>query len=136
MAVTPRVAPVWRTAFRSPPTAPAVPSGAALMIAPTSAGSAKETPNPQSSRPGSSQRRPVPGSAARPGLRVDDLRGERLLVNVPACSFWMAADQILGPGLERVRLGLPTPDLSLRLVWRADREILPGLRDVLYAASA
>ncbi|WP_329522102.1 hypothetical protein [Spirillospora sp. NBC_01491] len=67
---------------------------------------------------------------------MDDLRGERLLVNVPACSFWMAADQILGPGLERVRLGLPTPDLSLRLVWRADREILPGLRDVLYAASA
>ncbi|MDL4775598.1 LysR family transcriptional regulator [Actinomadura xylanilytica] len=108
----------------------------------------------------------------RPGLRVDDLEGERLLVNVPACSFWMAADQILGPGLERVRaggvdvmrawarqglgisllpefavtaelasgelvrLGLPIPDLSLRLVWRADREALPGLRDVLYAASA
>ncbi|KAA2267054.1 LysR family transcriptional regulator [Solihabitans fulvus] len=35
-----------------------------------------------------------------------------------------------------VRLGLPTPALSLRLVWRADRETLPGLRDILYAASS
>jgi DNA-binding transcriptional LysR family regulator len=34
------------------------------------------------------------------------------------------------------RLGLPAPDLSLRLIWRGDREGLPGLRDVLYAASA
>jgi DNA-binding transcriptional LysR family regulator len=34
------------------------------------------------------------------------------------------------------RLGLPAPALSLRLVWRADREDLPGLRDVLYAACA
>ena len=34
------------------------------------------------------------------------------------------------------RLDLPIPDLSLRLVWRDDREDLPGLRDVLYAASA
>ncbi|MEU7002634.1 LysR substrate-binding domain-containing protein [Nonomuraea sp. NPDC046570] len=33
------------------------------------------------------------------------------------------------------RLGLFAPDLSLRLVWRGDREDLPGLRDVLYAAS-
>jgi DNA-binding transcriptional LysR family regulator len=32
-------------------------------------------------------------------------------------------------------LDLSTPDLSLRLVWRSDREGLPGLRDVLYAAS-
>ncbi|GII83036.1 hypothetical protein Ssi03_10260 [Sphaerisporangium siamense] len=101
-----------------------------------------------------------------------DLAGERLLVNVPACSFWMAADRIIGPGPERVRAGsvavmrawaeqglglallpefavsdslkngtlirlpLTTPDLSLRLVWRSDREDLPGLRDLLYAASA
>ncbi|GII61701.1 LysR family transcriptional regulator [Sphaerisporangium krabiense] len=117
---------------------------------------------------------------AAPGHRLaestqvvpDDLNGERLLVNVPACSFWMAADRILGPGPERVRAGsvavirawaeqglglallpefaisdsltngtltrlpLTTPDLSLRLVWRSDRETLPGLRDLLYAASA
>jgi DNA-binding transcriptional LysR family regulator len=33
-----------------------------------------------------------------------------------------------------IRLALPAPDLLLRLVWRADREDLPGLRDVLYAA--
>lgn len=34
------------------------------------------------------------------------------------------------------KLNLPIPDLSLRLVWHSDREDLPGLRDVLYAASA
>jgi DNA-binding transcriptional LysR family regulator len=34
------------------------------------------------------------------------------------------------------RLDFAVPDLSLRLVWRSDREELPGLRDVLYAASA
>jgi DNA-binding transcriptional LysR family regulator len=34
------------------------------------------------------------------------------------------------------RLDFPAPELSLRLVWRGDRERLPGLRDVLYAASA
>jgi DNA-binding transcriptional LysR family regulator len=34
-----------------------------------------------------------------------------------------------------VRLGLRPPDLSLRLVWRTDRETLPGLREVLYAAA-
>jgi DNA-binding transcriptional LysR family regulator len=34
------------------------------------------------------------------------------------------------------RLALPTPDLRMRLVWRSDREDHPGLRDVLYAASA
>jgi DNA-binding transcriptional LysR family regulator len=33
-------------------------------------------------------------------------------------------------------LGLAAPDLCLRLIWRGDREDLPGLRDVLYAASA
>jgi DNA-binding transcriptional LysR family regulator len=35
-----------------------------------------------------------------------------------------------------VRLDLPVHALSMRLVWRADRETVPGLRDVLYAASA
>jgi DNA-binding transcriptional LysR family regulator len=34
------------------------------------------------------------------------------------------------------RLDFPAPDLSLRLTWRADREDLLGLREVLYAASA
>jgi DNA-binding transcriptional LysR family regulator len=108
----------------------------------------------------------------RSRLAPGDLSGERLLVNVPNCSFLMAADKIIGPGPERVRAGgvsvmrawaehglgisllpefavstaletgtltkldFPTPDLSLRLVWRNDREDLPGLRDVLYAASA
>ncbi len=53
------------------------------------------------------------GVALLPGFAVDDsLRAGRL-----------------------VRLDLPVPELSLRLVWRADRERLPGLRDVLYAAA-
>jgi DNA-binding transcriptional LysR family regulator len=34
------------------------------------------------------------------------------------------------------RLDLSVPDLSLRLVWRGDREESPGLREVLYAAGA
>ncbi|MFC7713302.1 hypothetical protein [Nonomuraea recticatena] len=34
-----------------------------------------------------------------------------------------------------VPLDLPLPDLSLRLVWREDRESLPGMRDILYAAA-
>ncbi|WP_405689475.1 hypothetical protein [Streptomyces sp. NBC_01185] len=34
-----------------------------------------------------------------------------------------------------VLLALPVPDLSLRLVWRKDREALPELRDVLHAAA-
>jgi Transcriptional regulator len=108
----------------------------------------------------------------RPNLAPEDLSGERLLVNVPNCSFHMAADRIIGPGPERVRAGgvavmrawaeqglgvsllpefavrdalesgtlarldLPAPALNLRLVWRGDREHLPALRDVLYAASA
>ncbi|MGK5558941.1 LysR family transcriptional regulator, partial [Actinomadura kijaniata] len=38
----------------------------------------------------------------RPALAPADLAGERLLVNVPACSFRMAADRLLGPGPERV----------------------------------
>ncbi|MFD7712962.1 LysR family transcriptional regulator [Streptomyces sp. NPDC059785] len=109
--------------------------------------------------------------ADRNALSPADLTGERLLVNVPECSFWMAGDRILGAGPERVRaggvpvmrawaehglgisllprfavadsldagtlvpLGLRLPDLSLRLVWREDRESLPGLRDILYAAA-
>jgi DNA-binding transcriptional LysR family regulator len=104
-------------------------------------------------------------------LTTADLDGERLLTNVPNCSFLMAAEKIIGPGPERVRAGgvavmrawveqgrgisllpefavagaiesgalerldFPAPDLSLRLVWRGDREDSPGLRDVLYAAS-
>ncbi|WP_225994591.1 LysR substrate-binding domain-containing protein [Streptomyces sp. SS1-1] len=40
----------------------------------------------------------------------------------------------LGAG-TLVELALPVPDLSLRLVWREDRETLPGLRDILYAAA-
>ncbi|MEU6038207.1 LysR family transcriptional regulator [Actinomadura sp. NPDC047616] len=49
----------------------------------------------------------APGHRLRGASRVvpDDLTGERLLVNVPACSFWMAADRIIGPGPERVRVG-------------------------------
>lgn len=107
-----------------------------------------------------------------PQLTLDDLSSERLLVNVPNCSFFLAGNRIIGPGPERIQAGgvavmrawaeqglgisllpefavspalkagtltklnLPAPDLSLRLVWRSDRENLPGLRDVLYAASA
>jgi DNA-binding transcriptional LysR family regulator len=43
-------------------------------------------------------------------------------------------DQLMSGTL--VRLGLDIPELNLRLVWRTDRETLPGLREVLYAASA
>lgn len=110
--------------------------------------------------------------AAAPRVAAGDLRGDTLLVNVPACSFWLAGERLFGSAVERVRAGsvtvmaawaeralgvalvpefavrdrldagtlvrlaLDTPDLSLRLVWRADRETLPGLREVLYAASA
>ena len=109
--------------------------------------------------------------AARPALTAADLEGERLLVNVPECSFWLAGQHLFGSGPRRVRAGgvpvmrawaehglgvtllprfavagslgagtlvelaLPVPALSLRLVWREDRETLPGLRDVLYAAA-
>jgi DNA-binding transcriptional LysR family regulator len=114
---------------------------------------------------------PTHALATRTALTPGDLKGERLLVNVPECSFWMAGDRILGAGPERVRAGgvpvmrawaehglgisllprfavtdslgsgklialdLPLPALSLRLVWREDRESLPGMRDVLYAAT-
>ncbi|HEX2316687.1 MAG TPA: LysR family transcriptional regulator [Thermomonospora sp.] len=115
---------------------------------------------------------PVHRLSGRPLVAPEDLAGERLLVNVPACSFWMAADRFIGPEPERVRAGgvavmrawaeqglgvallpefavsaalasgtlsrlaLAAPDLALRLVWHGDREDLPGLRDLLYAASA
>jgi DNA-binding transcriptional LysR family regulator len=43
--------------------------------------------------------------AGRAALTPDDLADERLLVNVPECSFWMAGDKILGPGPKRIRVG-------------------------------
>lgn len=109
--------------------------------------------------------------STRTGLTPDDLEHQRLLVNVPECSFWMAGNKILGPAPKRIKVGgvpvmrawaehglgisllpmfavagslssgtlvqldLPVPDLSLRLVWREDRESLPGVRDILYAAA-
>ncbi|TDD81257.1 LysR family transcriptional regulator [Actinomadura darangshiensis] len=112
---------------------------------------------------------PLAGAAH---VAAADLRDEKFLVNVPACSFHMAGERLFGPAVERVRAGsvtvmaswaerglgialvpefavrdrlaagtlvrlaLGTPALSLRLVWRADREALPGMREVLYAASA
>ncbi|NUT96298.1 MAG: LysR family transcriptional regulator [Saccharothrix sp.] len=48
-------------------------------------------------------------------------------------SFAVSAELASG---ALVRLDFPVPDLSLRLVWREDREDRPGLRDVLYAVSA
>ncbi|MFE9426563.1 LysR family transcriptional regulator [Kitasatospora sp. NPDC006697] len=108
-------------------------------------------------------------------VRTEQLAGERLLVNTPACSFHLAGRRLFGDSVERVRSGgvavvracvkrglglgllpefavqedlaegslvrLPPatavpPELLLRLVWRTDREALPGLRDVLYAAAA
>ncbi|MEV4459916.1 LysR family transcriptional regulator [Microbispora sp. NPDC049633] len=110
--------------------------------------------------------------AAASRLRGEDLYGQRLLVNVPACSLWLAGERLLGDRVERVRAGgvpvmrawaerglgitlLPwfavadrvaagalarlafdVPGLSLRLVWRADRESLPGMREILYASAA
>ncbi|MEY9871274.1 DNA-binding transcriptional LysR family regulator [Streptacidiphilus sp. MAP12-33] len=112
---------------------------------------------------------------ARSELAREDLRGERLLVNSPACSFHLAGERLLGHEVERVRAGgiavtracaerglgiallpefavreelasgtlirLPWPAtatedellLRLRVVWRADREAVPGLREMLYA---
>ncbi|WP_328394615.1 LysR family transcriptional regulator [Nocardia sp. NBC_00416] len=114
---------------------------------------------------------PTHSLADRTSLTPPDLAGQRLLVNVPECSFWMAGAAVLGPGPTRVRSGgvpvmrawaehglgisllpeiavadsvergtlvrldFPAPALSLRLVWRTDRESLPGLRDILYAAA-
>jgi DNA-binding transcriptional LysR family regulator len=112
---------------------------------------------------------PLAGSSS---LSVEDLDGHRLLVNVPACSFWLAGVRLLGTRVERVRAGgvavmrawaernlgaallpefavrdrlaagtlvrlpLDAPHLYLRLVWRADRESVPAVRDMLYAASS
>ncbi|MGW7252932.1 LysR family transcriptional regulator [Streptomyces sp. NPDC054834] len=42
--------------------------------------------------------------AGRP-LTPDDLAGERLLVNADQCSFRLAADHLLGPGVPRVQAG-------------------------------
>ncbi|MGP9016855.1 LysR family transcriptional regulator [Streptomyces sp. BR1] len=107
-------------------------------------------------------------------LTRDDLRGQRLLVNAPACSFRLAGERLLGPDVERIRTGgvavaracaerglgmallpefavrdeldsgslvrlpldSPALHLHLRVVWRADREAVPGLREVLYAVAA
>ena len=58
----------------------------------------------------------------RPNLAPEDLSGERLLVNVPNCSFHMAADRITGPGPEGVR------------VWRGPR--MPASRRTSRTAPA
>ena len=113
-----------------------------------------------------------------PELTPADLRGQQLLVNSPACSFFLAGERLLGHEVERVRSGgiavtracaerglgiallpefavreelaagslvrLPLPAASpeaelrlhLRAVWRADREAVPGLREMLYAIAA
>ncbi|WP_055590009.1 LysR family transcriptional regulator [Peterkaempfera griseoplana] len=38
-------------------------------------------------------------------LAREDLRGQRLLVNAPACSFWLAGELLLGHVVERVCTG-------------------------------
>jgi len=43
--------------------------------------------------------------AGRRGLAPDDLSGQRLLINAPACSFSMAVDRFIGAGPERVYTG-------------------------------
>lgn len=47
--------------------------------------------------------------------------------------FAVAAELAAG---ALTRLAFTAPDLSLRLVWRPDREAAPGVRDMLYALSA
>ncbi|MER7669011.1 LysR family transcriptional regulator [Kitasatospora sp. NPDC096128] len=112
---------------------------------------------------------PLSGATA---LTPEDLRGQRFLVNAPACCFRLAGERLLGHDVERVRtdgiavtracaeqglgiallpesavreplasgtlvrLPLDPPPLHLRLVWRADRETTPGLREALHAVSA
>lgn len=109
--------------------------------------------------------------SGRQRVTREDLRDQDLLVNVPACSFWLAGERLLGQDVRRVRAGgvavmrawaerglgvtllpefavsaqltegslvrlsLDTTPLALRLVWRADREDVPGLREVLYAVA-
>ncbi|MEV7599187.1 LysR family transcriptional regulator [Kitasatospora sp. NPDC089797] len=111
---------------------------------------------------------PLGGAAT---LTRADLRGRRLLVDSPACSFRLAGERLLGHALERVRTGgvtvtracaeqglgiallpefavrdslaagtllrlpLDPPPLRLRLVWRANREPVPGLRQSLHPAA-
>ncbi|WP_307848252.1 LysR family transcriptional regulator [Microbispora oryzae] len=48
-----------------------------------------------------------------PRVTRADLRGERLLVNVPACSFALAGERLLGPGVERVHAG----GVAVMLAW-------------------
>ncbi|WP_042372217.1 LysR family transcriptional regulator [Streptacidiphilus neutrinimicus] len=107
----------------------------------------------------------------RAELSAEDLRGQRLLVGAPACSFFLAGQRLLGDAVERVPTGgiavtracaerglgvalLPhsavrqelatgtlvrlhasfmEQPLRLRVVWRADREALPGLWEMLHA---
>jgi hypothetical protein len=58
---------------------------------------------------------PAHALATRAALTHADLRGERLLVNVPECSFWMAADRILGAGPARSSATRPQPQPPPRL---------------------
>lgn len=55
-------------------------------------------------------------------------------LGVALLPIFAVADQLASGKL--IRLALDAPDLTLRLVWRPDRESLPGLREVLYAAAA
>ncbi|MFF8769748.1 LysR family transcriptional regulator [Kitasatospora sp. NPDC015120] len=45
-------------------------------------------------------------------------------------------DQLATGTLRRLTPATPVPPLHLRLVWRADREALPAVRDALYAAAS
>lgn len=73
---------------------------------------------------------------ARQRLGPGDLRGERLLVNVPACSFRMAADRMFGSEVERVHAG----SVAVMRAW-AERDLgvslLPefAVRDQLAAGT-
>ncbi|MFE4973078.1 LysR family transcriptional regulator [Kitasatospora sp. NPDC056651] len=101
------------------------------------------------------------------GLTPEHLRGHRLLVDAPGCSYRLAGERLLGHHVRRLRTGavpvtracaeqglgiallpafavqdhlaaatltrlpLDLPPLRLRLLWRADRCPLPGLRAAL-----
>jgi DNA-binding transcriptional LysR family regulator len=43
--------------------------------------------------------------STRKCLTPDELKQERLLVNVPECSFWMAGNKILGSAPKRIKVG-------------------------------